>query len=339
MGTYRLALAVLVMLGHMGINFGGRAQGVASVVSFFIISGFVMTATIRRNFSSFNSIPRFFVDRAMRIFPQYLLYVFLTVAAFAWVGIEVPFMSGITAENVIANALLVPLGLYSWNIFGAVWIPQGWSLGLEATFYLVIPFLIFCNLRKWVMIPSMMVFTAAYLGYINTEIWGYMSLSGTLFMFLCGSFLYEIKDRYNPSIIVAVFIFSAALFYHLTNTPSLHFRWSYEVLLGLIIGLPVVFILSRIRTGALDHHLGNISYGVYLNHSLIIFLFDAAGLKHDTLVIQAAIIASSILAGWITFNLVEKPVIKLRRHLRSSSPANSTTRAPGMTGANASTSA
>lgn len=316
MGTYRLVLAVMVMLAHMGTDIGGRAQGVAAVVSFFIISGFVMTATIRRNYPTLSAAPMFFVDRAMRIFPQYLLYIALTVAAFAWVGIKVPFISGITTSNVLANAFLVPTGLYSWEAFGAAWMPQGWTLGLEAKFYLVIPFLLILNFRKWAMLPSMIVFIIAYLGIIHTETWGYMSLSGTLFIFLCGSLLYDLKERFHAAILLAVYIFAMVLFYFLTKTPTLHFKWSYEVLLGLLLGLPMVALLSRKKFGHLDDHLGNISYGAYLNHSLIIFLFEAFNFGHSSWKMQLSIIACSIVMGWVSFHIVEKPIVKLRRRLR-----------------------
>lgn len=317
MGTYRLMLAILVMLAHMGTNIGGRAQGVAAVVSFFIISGFVMTALIKRNYPTLSVAPWFFLDRAMRIFPQYLFYVVLTVAAFAWAGIKVPFIGGITVKSVLANAFLLPTGLYTWEAFGAVWIPQAWSLGLEATFYLFIPFLLILNLRIWAVIASMVVFTIAYLGIINTETWGYMSLSGTLFIFLCGSMLYDYRAAHNTKVIAAVYVYSLVLFVFVYNIPSLQLKWSFEVLLGVLLGLPVIIILSKIKSGLIDAELGNISYGAYLNHSLIIYLFEAASLDLTEKKVQLAVILSSILCGWFSFYLVERPVVLLRRRLRT----------------------
>lgn len=48
MGAYRLLLALLVALSHMGVKFWGVNLGVVAVISFFIISGFVMTSLIER---------------------------------------------------------------------------------------------------------------------------------------------------------------------------------------------------------------------------------------------------------------------------------------------------
>jgi len=328
MGLYRLLLAILVMLAHMGVNFNGHAQGVSAVVSFFIISGFVMTALVRKNYPSIASIPMFLLDRAMRIFPQYLFYLALTIAAFIFIKIEIPFINDINAKNIIANAFLVPTGLYSWEDYGAVWIPQGWSLGLEAKFYLLIPFLLFFMLRKATAILSMAVFLIAYLGIINTETWGYMSISGTVFIFLCGSFLFDIKERKNKISLCIIYVFVALLFFTLQQQPHLQAHWNYEVLQGFLIGLPVVAILSRLKSNKIDYELGNISYGAYLNHSLIIFCFDAWELGHQSFAMQASVILCSILFGWISFHLVESPVVKLRRRLRRKAREVSSTEKP-----------
>jgi peptidoglycan/LPS O-acetylase OafA/YrhL len=316
MGLYRLLLAILVMLAHMGVNFNGHAQGVSAVVSFFIISGFVMTALIRKNYSSISSIPMFLLDRAMRIFPQYLFYLALTITAFIFIKIEIPFINDINAKNIIANALLVPTGLYSWENYGAVWIPQGWSLGLEAKFYLLIPFLLYFTLRKLTAILSMLVFVIAYLGIIHTETWGYMSISGTVFIFLCGSFLFDIKERNNKIALCVTYIFMTLLFLILQQQPDLQVHWNYEVLQGFLIGLPVVAILTKIRSNKFDSELGNISYGAYLNHSLIIFCFDAWELGHQSFSMQVSVVLCSLLLGWLSFHLVESPVVRLRRRLR-----------------------
>jgi peptidoglycan/LPS O-acetylase OafA/YrhL len=48
MGAFRLALAALVALSHAGVNFFGYQPGVVAVISFLIISGFVMTRLIER---------------------------------------------------------------------------------------------------------------------------------------------------------------------------------------------------------------------------------------------------------------------------------------------------
>ncbi len=67
MGAYRLLLAVLVAVSHMGKLFMGFNPGVVAVISFLLISGFVMTSLIERNYKAPEKIGRFYLDRALRL--------------------------------------------------------------------------------------------------------------------------------------------------------------------------------------------------------------------------------------------------------------------------------
>ena len=79
MGTLRFILALLVMLSHTGLTVGGLNPGVASVVVFYAISGYVMSALVAKHFSQPGQARHFYIDRLARIYPQYLFYaVFLS---------------------------------------------------------------------------------------------------------------------------------------------------------------------------------------------------------------------------------------------------------------------
>lgn len=82
MGTYRLILALLVLVSHMGLTVLGLNPGVVAVISFFMLSGYVMTALIKRYYLAPRSIPDFYLDRLMRLQPQYLFYLTLSVIYF-----------------------------------------------------------------------------------------------------------------------------------------------------------------------------------------------------------------------------------------------------------------
>jgi peptidoglycan/LPS O-acetylase OafA/YrhL len=66
MGAYRLLLAVVVMLYHSDIHIAGRESGAIAVISFYLLSGYVMTALIERHY--FGNARGFYLDRAMRLF-------------------------------------------------------------------------------------------------------------------------------------------------------------------------------------------------------------------------------------------------------------------------------
>jgi peptidoglycan/LPS O-acetylase OafA/YrhL len=67
-------------------------------------------------------------------------------------------------------------------------IPQAWSLGLELSFYAIIPFLIIYRpLAKWSVAISIGIFALAFFGIISPDTYGYRLLPGTLFIFFAGT--------------------------------------------------------------------------------------------------------------------------------------------------------
>jgi len=316
MGIYRLALAICVLLYHAGVFFWGQNQGVVAVISFFLLSGFVMTALIRRNYLSPEKIPAFYLDRALRLFPQYLLYLVLTLLLVAIAPPVDPSLQGLTPFKAFLNALMLPLAGYMLGLSDALLIPQAWSLGLESTFYLIIPWLLVYRFERIAFVCSVCVFVVAYLGFVNTDIFGYRLLPGTLFIFLCGSFLYQTKGKWETVALRAAYVVALALFLLLISTRYFHFPFNREVLAGFLVGLPIVAVLARCKAHALDTTFGNLSYGVFLNHFFLIFVFQNFGIATATGRGALMLVAASIGLAWLTFQLVERPTLALRHGLR-----------------------
>ncbi len=158
MGAFRLLLAVLVAVSHMGKTFAGLNPGVVAVISFLIISGFVMTSLIERNYKTTASVGRFYLDRALRLFPQFLLYFLASCAVIDWLLPGTPQAAELTLKNIITSLTMLPLGFYMFGV-GSSWIlPAAWSLGLELCFYLVFPFLLIFKLRGVAFVLSVGVF-------------------------------------------------------------------------------------------------------------------------------------------------------------------------------------
>jgi peptidoglycan/LPS O-acetylase OafA/YrhL len=70
-GTLRFVLAIVVALSHTGTVFLGYNTGVVAVVSFFMISGYVMALLIEKHYGSVGRVGHFYLDRAARLFPQF----------------------------------------------------------------------------------------------------------------------------------------------------------------------------------------------------------------------------------------------------------------------------
>lgn len=305
MGTYRFLLAVAVMFFHAGVLIQGRAIGVEAVVSFNIISGYVMTALVDRHYS--NRIGGFYIDRAMRLFPQFLLYLFLTLSIIYIIKPMPQSLDEISAWRAALNLTMVGLNIPRTSIM-----PQAWSLGLEWQFYLLLPFML--RARTATFVASLLMFAITVsTAWINPAVWGYYELPGTAFMFLTGSFLY----RSDKPLIWVVYAAMCAGFVVTYFTPGLQDNLRFEVLAGVVIGVPVVKALSMANFGKFDAFMGNLSYGVFLNHFALRLIFQVAGFSESSRLYLPMLLVTSSILSWISYELIEKRVIAIRHKIRN----------------------
>ncbi|CAG9262103.1 Acyl_transf_3 domain-containing protein [Burkholderia diffusa] len=311
MGIYRLLLAVAVVLSHIGIGVYGRNIGVVAVLSFFLISGYVMTALIERHYATARQIPRFYVDRALRLFPQFLFYSLLTLALIAVAHPSSGFLSGLTPALATLNLTMLPLNFYRY-FPDALVIPQAWSLGLEAQFYIVVPLLIIFRLRVVATVLSAAFFLLPYFGYVDADTWSYRMLPGTLFVFMLGSLLRAKNQQKLVSVLYGFvcLLFLGVLAFRTTPSPI------FEVLFGTIVGVPAVILLTRVPFGKWEALAGNLSYGVFLNHFFLIWLFQCIGIDSQSSVYLPVLLTSSLVLAALSYYLVEHKVIEMRHRLR-----------------------
>ena len=316
MGVYRLLLAVLVAVSHMGKTFMGLNPGVIAVISFLIISGFVMTSLIERNYKAPEKVGLFYLDRALRLYPQFLFYFVVSCAVIYFLLPGTPQAAELTLRNIAASLAIVPLGFYMFGAAGSWILPPAWSLGLEMCFYLMIPFLIIYRARGVAFALSVVVFMAACLGFINTDLYGYRLLPGVLFMFLCGSYLYKAQPKdlaiAAGTAVVAALMFAAIMAGWIERRP-----FNAEVTAGIALGVPAVYLLTKLRFHRIDEFLGNISYGVFLNHYVVMYFLHAVwSVTYDGAVV-ATVLALSLLLSGVSYYCVERPALKLRHALRA----------------------
>src|SRR5689334_1693609 len=116
LGTFRLVLALLVALSHVDVRIAGLNPGVTAVVCFYLISGYVMTGLLRKHYPSREGVSRFYLDRALRIFPQYLVVAGITLAWFLTIGHTTTFLKHAPQwSDLLANLSVVPLNYYMFN--------------------------------------------------------------------------------------------------------------------------------------------------------------------------------------------------------------------------------
>lgn len=318
LGTLRLLLALLVALSHAGVAVLGYNPGVVAVVCFYLISGYVMTGLLRDHYDELRRLPHFYLDRVLRLFPQYLAIALLTLAWFAATDTRTAFLQHAPGANDLFNNLVVvPLNYFMFNQSDRfTLIPPAWSLGAEIQFYLLIPFLLLLRLRLLAFAVGLAVFAAAAWGRLHTDTFGYRLLPGVLVFFLLGSALYDArKGRGGRGLLLAAagVLGAIALALVLESAGRLASPYNPETLFGLAIGVPLLWWLGRLPQKAWDNRLGDLSYGVFLNHFLIQWglVGQPAGAGQ-----LALYLAASLVLAWLTQRLVERPVLRWRRNLR-----------------------
>lgn len=325
MGTLRYLLAVLVLLSHAGVNISGHHPGVMAVAVFYAISGYVMSALIQRHYSQAAATPRFYLDRLLRIYPQYGIY---ALAAALWYGLTqqpTAFLQHAPSlQDGLNNLLIVPLNYYMVN--GAdqfTLIPPAWSLGAELLFYLLAPWL----WRYWrvalgLCLASLGVQVLAWHGVLHSDWWGYRLLPGVLWIFVLGMAMQRLhasqQHKAAGLLAMAVPVLCVLALWYLGAHGLLARHYTLEVVVGVAIAIPAIQVLTRWQGSAwwrtVDAHLGNISYGVFLNHFFLMWLLSwQAPLSPLRLF---GLVVYSTLLSIFTFQYVEKPVLHWRRNLR-----------------------
>lgn len=159
MGILRYLLSIIVLVFHAGISFWGIEQGISAVVVFYIISGYVITCLFYKKYAQLSSVKYFYAYRLMRLYPQAVFYIFITVLLMLFF---LKNMSMNTHEiiRIIINLSLVPLNFFTYNLEMINYhiVPQMWSLGTELQFYLLIPFILLFRLRTVVIAISFLRF-------------------------------------------------------------------------------------------------------------------------------------------------------------------------------------
>src|SRR6185312_2997152 len=282
-GTFRVILAILVLLSHIFVN-AQFNYGVSAVIGFLMISGYVMAVMIRQNYGKIGkSTLYFYADRFLRIYPQYFLFIVLTqIADLNWHFNAYFLHTTPTPWKFFLNALIVPANYYmllNHSISQYLLIPAAWSLGLEEQFYWIFPFLILIPwLGRATTIVSFTTYLIAAFGILNSELFAFRFLPGVIFIFLLGKNLAEYnltKKRENLWTMISLYSATVILTLYMWFFSLNHLLEDYnnEVLAGIIIGFPMIVFLSRLQRQKWDEFLGHCSYGIFLCHILIKYIF------------------------------------------------------------------
>lgn len=330
LGTLRLTLALAVLISHVGVTIASLNPGVISVVVFYAISGYVMNQLIHAYYGSLGLMVQFYMDRMLRILPQYIFYL---GGAYLWYyltqTVTIFTQRAPTVIDVFNNLTIVPLNFFMYNQSDHfALIPPAWSLGAELQFYLIVPLLVISRSLFWVLVClSLTVQALALTGFLHSDWWGYRLLPGVLWIFALGIILSQrhIADNEQRAflgrvvgLLLVLFALVAAILTYYERLTEPYYR---EVIIGAAFAVCLIATLGTMKVDnpllkRLDTWMGHVSYGVFLNHFLILWLF---GWQGRSLTGKECWILSmvSLIASAVSFILIEAPILRWRRHWRS----------------------
>jgi peptidoglycan/LPS O-acetylase OafA/YrhL len=331
-GYVRFFLSTLVVLSHLG-HPGVINVGVSAVVVFYMLSGYVVTHLITKYFPS-SRLRAFYVERFLRIYPTYISFLLLTSLFLFTTGYASP---SFTPAKIISNLTIIPLNYYMFIDVAVVRdlavLPPAWSLGTEIQAYLLLP-LVICRSTtiKWMIgLSSLAIFSAAAIGTLDPDIWGYRLLPGILFIFLNGAALCktirspELADRFDRMFPILCWMWLLLLLVGLTVAYRLH-PFSCATILGFLIGLPIVLFTSKSSVKLpYDSILGQLSYGLFLIHMPISWAFEhfLGGTIESKRCFIFVMVVSTILSAAVNITIEEK-IWALRKEITkpNESPAS-----------------
>jgi peptidoglycan/LPS O-acetylase OafA/YrhL len=320
--------------------------GYQAVILFFLLSGFVLTLPYKKN-------PRldygpFLLKRVCRIYLPYLAALALAVfcdmhfsthAHFDNYWINWTWSAPVTTHLVVQHILF--LGSYDWSQFNTAF----WSLVYEMRISLVFPFIAVAVLRFrtiWLLLCAAALSLSFYpLAILLSSVLHLCShdaaINTTLTLhyaafFIIGSVMarhLHTIDRWYARLSplqAAAIAFVSLTLYALSNASSIikHFHipaamFDWTIAAGA--AMFIVFAMNsrpfhRFLTSRAIHHLGKISYSLYLIHATILFILVHTLWGSVPLIVLLAIYLTVTLGVTeIFYRLIERPTMLLGRRL------------------------
>jgi peptidoglycan/LPS O-acetylase OafA/YrhL len=306
------------------------SDGWMGVDLFFVLSGLLITGVLLDAKQSTGYFKNFYVRRCLRIWPLYysLLFFMFVVVRFlnpSEYHLVVQASSPWWAFPLFLQNFLLPISTNAAGPLGVTW-----SLAIEEQFYLVWPLVVrFCSfpqLRR-LAIAEICISPALryYLSLHHVDL--YTNIFCRLDGLMAGALLALLirADNFVPSRLLKrawILLLIAAPLAFLTE--ALHVRWivfSFTALASAAFTYVAMFSerkwLKTVMTNQFLVYTGIISYGLYLLHKIPIGMVQALHLDRYPYLLLPIILAVSYALAALSWNLLEKPFLSLKRFFDS----------------------
>ena len=339
----RAVAVLLVFFFHLKIP--GFEGGFIGVDIFFVISGYLITSIyfyeINKN-NKFNFY-QYFSRRVFRLLPALIIVVFssLIIGLFIFSPIDLARVSktGVYSIFFLSNIFFFLESSYWAQLNEFKIFIHTWSLGIEMSFYLLMPIFLFLILKlknnlKILFVISVIVVSLIFILYLiykgpesqifNNLLYGkevsdilFYLIPFRFFEFLFGTIIYLIpKNNFNNSFKIVFFGFGFFLIILTLAMISPNHKYQSIIICFALIGssLMIYFrdapIVNKLLNNKVSVFLGLISYSLYLVHWPTITFAKYSLINELTLVVKLLIIIFSILISFMIYKFIETPFRK-----------------------------
>ncbi|WP_182275929.1 acyltransferase [Granulicella sp. 5B5] len=293
--------------------------GEIGVVIFFIVSGFIIPVSLEK----YNSLPKFWVGRVLRLWPTYTVSLIVMLLLNRFLPMLPPYYEqhplGFIVGNIsmIGEYLGIPFALGTY-----------WTLSLELAFYLVCSVLFFFGFLKktelWLWVSALLLlFSQIGLGLAihRTLPSGRLGLIVTAFF---GTLLYRLLSEGFPAkrvyavlpVLFVVFSVGFWLRYKVYASPNNSVDTS-NAIVSWVIAYALFMLVFALRARKMPRILiwiGQISYPLYLFHGVTLVILNKifpSGWPLRLLIVLSA----GLLVSDLVHRFIEKPVARFQHRI------------------------
>ncbi len=337
---YKFWAGIPNVWGHTTVD----ALGSKAVSFFFVLSGFLITYLLmaERTKTGHISIKEFYVRRILRIWPVYYLVVFICLFVVPFIfdmsllGIDLydnKFWLKVTLFLLVLPNLV---RLFAPSIAGA---NQLWTIGVEEQFYLVWPVFVRVFFRKLILFLILFVIAkfavTAALDYSGGDEGGRLNMVFRFWTQLkieqmgvgalgAWALFYQRKRLLTFIFHPLTMMLTVIMFGSLFLLPIHHWAVTYFeafIFLSIIMNLSVNPRVRVSLEGTLMTTLGNISYGIYMYHTLCItaclYLLTSFDLNNTNLLLfnillYTGSVTLTITVAYFSYEYFEKRFLRLK---------------------------
>jgi peptidoglycan/LPS O-acetylase OafA/YrhL len=341
-GSYRLLLAIVVVIGHLQSNFAPLAiqealiplgLGNVGVTSFFMLSGYVITEALELFYVG--RLKEFLLNRFLRIMPPFILALLFSYAVhylcylsklpiYEFVNSEA-WLKSLEPLEVLANFFSVfdfriPAAYENYHLY----VRYIWAVVAEVQFYIVAGIMFSMALgfgRRKIFVGYVFVTAMIYLLSLVVKFPPALKLIEFFPYFLTGVCLYYVNLEVKKNIIGIIHVCTALSILLSFLCFARYSKFNLCALLLFGFSVFVFVILSRLRLTAkpffrrIDSFLGDLSYPVYLNHGSIEVILYGFFQGLSMLIVWLGV-ASSLIMSFFLSMITEPFTRKLRNKIR-----------------------